>query len=101
MLGWWTIGRATGIGASALLLGLVLSAVPAEAGDLLFWLFAGAAAVAALCGASILLITAVDIVLRRRGTRIRPVRVFDLVFGAAMLLIALLQLDALTGRLPA
>ena len=100
MLGWWTIGRASGIGATAALLALLLWPFQRGYGALL-WPFAGFAAVAGLCGLSILFITALDIVLRRRGKIIRPVRGFDIVLGALLVALSLLQLQEVQGQLPA
>ena len=101
MLAWWTIGRAGGLGVTALLVGVVLWAVPWERGEILFWVFAAAAAVAGLCGVSILAITLFDTLVHRRGRRIRPVRVFDVVLGLALVAFSLLQLQTVAGRLPA
>ena len=100
MLGWWTIGRASGIGATAGVLALLLW--PFQRGyDSLLWPFAGLAAVAGLCGLSVLFITAVDMVLRRRGRSIRPVRGFDIVLGAGLVALSLLQLQEVQAQLPA
>ena len=101
MLGWWTLQRASGTGAVAALVAVVLWPVEASSDEPLFWLFGAAAAVAGLCGVSILLITALDIARRSRGTIMRRVRIFDIAFGALLLLLSLLQLEAWYGRLPA
>jgi hypothetical protein len=101
MLGWWTVRRASGIGVTALLLALVLWAFPASSDEALFWVFAAAAALAGLCGVSILAITLLDIVLHRRGERMRPVRGFDLALGLLLVGLSLLQLQTVAGRLPA
>ena len=100
MLGWWTIGRASGIGATAALLALLLWPFQRGYGPLL-WPFAVLAAVAGLCGLSILLITVVDMILRRRGKIIRPVRGFDIVLGALLVALSLLQLQDVQAQLPA
>jgi hypothetical protein len=101
MLGWWTLGRASGVGASAGLLALVLWPFWGEHPDTLVWPFVAAAAVAGLCGLSILLITALDIVTHRRGRRMRPVRGFDIVLGVALVALSLAQLGDAAGQLPA
>jgi hypothetical protein len=101
MLGWWTIGRASGIGASAGLLALLLWPFYRRYGDPLTWPFAAAAALAAVCGASILLITLGDMAFHRRGRRIRPVRGFDIGLGLLLVLLAILELQDVQGQLPA
>jgi hypothetical protein len=101
MLGWWTLGRASGVGASAGLLALVLWPFSSDGDGALLWPFAAAAALAGLCGASILLITALDILTHRRGHRMRPVRGFDLVLGVVLLALSLAQLGDAAGQLPA
>ncbi|HEY0149187.1 MAG TPA: hypothetical protein VGB70_09280 [Allosphingosinicella sp.] len=101
MLGWWTIGRASGVGASAALLALLLWPLWSEKGGALVWPFAASAAVAGLCGVSILLITAFDILTRRRGRRMRPVRGFDIVLGIGLIALSLAQIHNAAGQLPA
>ena len=101
MLGRWTLQRASGTGAVAALVAIVLWPVQAASDEPLFWLFGAAAAVAGLCGVSILLITALDIARRSRGTIMRRVRIFDIAFGALLLFLSLLQLEGWLGRLPA
>jgi hypothetical protein len=101
MLGWWTIGRASGVGAAAALAGLVLWPVQRAYGDALFWPLLAAAGLAGFCGASILLITVGDLLFhRRRGDRLRPVRVFDIVFATLLMTISIAQLEDLAGQLP-
>ena len=102
MLGWWTIGRASSTGAISSAIALLLWPFYSGAGDTVEWPFAAAACLAGLCGVSILLITLGDMLFhRRRGQRIRPVRVFDVVLAAALIALSLLQLDQLLGQLPA
>ena len=84
MLAWWTIGRATGVGLTAGLVCLVL------------WPFAAALALAGLSGASILLITAGDMLLRKRGESLRPVRAFDIAVGTALAVPSVIELAALS-----
>jgi len=101
MLGWWTIGRASGLGATAALAALVVWPIQGRYEDALFWPLLAAAGLAGFCGASILLITAGDLVFhRRRGQRLRPVRVFDVVLGTLLIALCLAQLDDLAGQLP-
>ena len=98
MLSAWTIGRATGAGASAGLLALILWPLWLLF-DALFWPTVVAAAVAGLCGLSILAITVADLLFhRRRGARIRPVRIFDVVLGASLVLLAFAELKSLEAQ---
>ncbi|MGS1017341.1 hypothetical protein [Allosphingosinicella humi] len=86
MLAWWTIGRATGTGIIALLAGAVLwplhASIPATEPY-----YEAVLGVAAFCGASILWITAMDILRhRRRGHRLHAIRVFDIAIALALIL---------------
>jgi hypothetical protein len=102
MLSWWTIGRASGIGAVAGLAALLLWLFERAYGDPLVPPLRVAAAIAGLCGLSILLITAIDLVFhRRRGKRVRPLRVFDVALGAALVILGLIVLDDLAGQVAA
>lgn len=89
----WTL---VGIGAVAELLALALWAF-VGAYESLFWPFLLLSLVAALGGAWLVLATMFDLTFHRpRGERLRPVRGFDLVLGAGLFVLALLQLrDAL------
>jgi hypothetical protein len=100
MLGWWTIRRASGLGGACALLALLLWPFHPGSPELLRWPFALLAAAAGLCGLSILLMTLIDMALHRRGSRIRPVRGFDLVFGAGLAALSLAQLHDFAGQLP-
>ncbi len=95
MLAWWTIGRATGIGISAGLICLVLWPIYAAYQERVFWPFAMTLAIAAVCGVSILAITAADMLIRRRGQRVRPIRAFDIAVGLLLAGPALVELHAL------
>ena len=96
----WTIGRASGIGASAGLLALLVWFLH-RAYDGFAWPLAFLASVAGLCGISILTITALDLAFhRRRGQRVLPLRIFDIVLGSALVLLCLVRLDDLRGQLP-
>ncbi len=99
MLRWWTISRATGIGVSAGLAALLLWPLYAAYQERVLWLFLVALGVAAVCGVSILLITAADMLLRRRGESMRPVRAFDIAVGVLLSLPSLMQLAALSDEL--
>ena len=95
MLSLWTIRRATGIGVVAGLAALILWPVYAAYQERTYWFFVAALAVSALCGLSILLMTGVDMLLHRRGDRVRPVRAFDIALGVALLVPSLIQLESL------
>jgi hypothetical protein len=99
MLGWWTIGRATGVGAPAGLLALVLWPLYARFQEPMLWPFAAALGVALLCGLSILLITALDMLTRRRGESLRPVRAFDIALGITLAAPSLAELQGLSPQL--
>ncbi len=101
MLGWWTIGRATGTGISAGLVCLVLWPIYAAYQERVLWPFAAALALAAVCGLSILAITAADILFRRRGRSVRPIRAFDIAIGVGLAVPSILQLRALWEQLQA
>ena len=97
MFQWWTIGRATGVGAVAGLAGLILWPAYAALQGARLFSYAAALAVTAFCGGSILWITVVDLLFhRRRGERLIPLRIFDvalallLVIPTSRTLIALL-----------
>jgi hypothetical protein len=95
----WTIRRASGIGASFGLAALLIWPFAYFYPDSLSWPLLGAAAVAGLCGASILLMTVADLLFHRpRGRRLRPVRTFDLALGMALLGLALLEAEAVAGQ---
>jgi hypothetical protein len=87
MLRWWTLGRAIAGGAVAGLMALVLWPAYAAVGEALLIPYLAALAIAAICGFSILWITAADLLFhRRRGGRIIAVRVFDVALGLFLLL---------------
>jgi hypothetical protein len=94
----WTL---VGLGVTAELLALGLWAF-AAAYSALFWPFVLLSCVAALAGAWLVLATMFDLTFHRpRGQRVRPVRGFDLVLGAGLFVLALLQLRYALGQLPA
>ena len=93
--------RVSGVGGSAGLAALLLWPFYRSYGEPLLWPFALLAALAGLCGLAILLITAGDMLFRRRGARIRPVRGFDIAFGLGLVLLSLLELQDAAGQLAA
>lgn len=93
MLGFWTIPRASGIGVVAGLASILLWQAYVAWHEPVRGFYLAALAITALCGVTILLLTAADVLFhRRRGRRIRPVRAFDVVLG---LLLALPALSAI------
>lgn len=80
----WTVQRAevTGIGLG--LLALLVSAFAESRTAIL--IYAGLLVLTILCGASILLISAIDAHKRQRGDLVRPIRMFDLAMGAVLVL---------------
>ncbi len=95
MLGWWTIGRATGVGVTTGLVALVVWPLHAAWPESLHWPFIALLAVTAFCGASILLLTLKDIYRRSRGTIMHRIRIFDITLGLLLLVPSLFQLRAL------
>jgi hypothetical protein len=94
----WTL---VGLGVTAELLALALWAF-AAAYWALFWPFVLLSCIAAVAGAWLVLATMLDLTFHRpRGQRVRPVRGFDLVLGAGLFVLALLQLRYALGQLPA
>jgi hypothetical protein len=94
MLAGWTIGRASGIGASAGLVALLLWPAQRAYPEGLSWPLLAAAALAGLCGLSVLVITAGDLLFhRRRGARVRPLRMFDIILGVALIALAMLEMQ--------
>jgi len=94
MLRWWTIGLASGIGFSAEFVALFLWPIAANAVPrIFFWPFVAAVFLAAFCALSILVLTARDMMLNRRGERIRAIRIFDLVFALIVVGLTILQLQ--------
>lgn len=90
---WWTISRATGVGILAGFAAILIAGLGGTPGPVLLRLYAGLLALTALCGASILWITAFD--MRARGTsgRMRPIRGFDFAVGLVLLVPSLYALS--------
>jgi hypothetical protein len=102
MLRWWTIGRATGVGVIAACSTLILWPLYGAYREYLIWPLLLAVGVAGFSGVSILAITTVDLLFhRRRSERLRPLRVFDLIVAFLLIALTLLQLETLSGQLPA
>ena len=90
--GVWTLPRASGVGLVFGIGAILLAGLFDTSGSLLYP-YAALLAATALCGASVLWITASD--MRTRGTsgRMRPIRGFDAALGLALLLPSLYALS--------
>jgi H+/Cl- antiporter ClcA len=101
MPAFWTFRRAMALGAGAELAALLVWPFFRLYREALEWPFAVLAALAGLCGVSILLMTAADLVQHRRGRRIKPLRGFDFSLGGLLVGLSLLQIqDVRAGWLP-
>ena len=89
----WTLSRASGTGIVAGLAAILLAGLFDTGRGALLDVYAALLVLTALCGASILWITALD--MRARGTsgRMRPIRGFDAALGLALLLPSLYALS--------
>ena len=89
----WTIPRASGVGIVAGLAAVLVAGIFDTSPAGLLHPYAALLALTALCGASILWITAFD--MRERGTsgRMRPIRGFDAAVGLGLLLPSLYALS--------
>jgi hypothetical protein len=92
---WWTIPRAAGVGIVAGIGAILLGGLFEYPSDAMLAGYLILVAVTALCGASMLWITLLD--MRERGTsgRILPIRGFDVALGLALLLPSLYALRPL------
>ena len=95
----WTIQRATGIGVVTGFAAILIAGLFTLSRDGLLYPYAALLAATALCGASVLWITAFD--MRDRGTsgRMRPIRGFDAAVGLALLAPSLYALSLVWGDL--
>lgn len=95
----WTIQRATATGAGAALTAVLLRLLYPSWPDELRLPLLAACIAAALCGVSILLMTAVDRYRRgRRGARLLPLRAFDVAVALVLVLPALMLVPALLAE---
>lgn len=92
----WTVQRATGLGVVAGLAALVMRLFLPAAPELLRLPLLALCALTAFCGLSILWITAVDRYRRgRRGSRLLPLRAFDIALALLLVLPSLWLMPAL------
>jgi hypothetical protein len=92
MLAFWTIQRATVVGIVAGLTALIVSALIGGWPGPLLYAYATLLAFTALCGASVLWITLIDVRNRGRGGRMRPIRAFDVAAASLLILPSLYAL---------
>jgi len=90
---WWTLQRATGLGIVTGITAVLVAGLAGPSDGTVLYPYAALLAFTALCGASILWITAFD--MRTRGTsgRMRPIRGFDAAVGLALLVPSLYALS--------
>lgn len=93
MLRGWTLQRATSIGIVAGITALLTAAIIDVWPEGLLYPYAALLLVTALCGVSILWITATDMRVRGTSSRMRPIRGFDVAVGLALLLPSLYALQ--------
>jgi hypothetical protein len=92
----WTTNRLAGIGCAAGLAAMVLWPLYAEWPGIVGWPFMAVLAIAAVCGIALLWITIRDIQRRSgRGSRIRPIRAFDVILGLLLSVPSLIELRAI------
>jgi hypothetical protein len=92
----WTINRAAGTGLVAGLAALVLWPIFAAYQEPFRFLYMAALSLTAFSGASILAMTAADLILRpKRGQRTIPIRILNLVLGLLLFVPASVTLGTL------
>jgi hypothetical protein len=92
----WTANRLAGIGLIAGLVALFLWPLYGEWPQVIGWPFMAALAVAAACGIVLLWITMRDIQHRSgRGSRLKPIRAFDVILGLLLSVPSLVELRAI------
>ena len=99
MLDRWTIQRASGVGIACGIAAILIAGLFSTSADRLLYPYVLLLGLTALCGASVLWITAAD--MRSRGTsgRMRPIRGFDAALGLALLLPSLYALSLVWPQL--
>src|SRR5688572_10309040 len=94
-LRFWTIRNALAAGITSGIAAMILWPLYAASNDLLLP-FLIVLAITAFCGLSVLCITIFDLAgHRRRGARLLPIRVFDIILGLVLSLPSLIELHEL------
>lgn len=92
----WTIHQVSGAGVAAGLIALLLWPLYATWPALVQLPFIAALAVAAGCGVAILVMTLRDLKHRSgRGSRLKPIRTFDVILGLALSVPSIVELRAI------
>jgi len=92
----WSLHRIAGAGCAAGLAALLLWPVYYTWPEIALLPFMLALAAAGLCGTAILWLTMIDLARRPgRGSRLRPIRTFDIVIGLMLAVPSLLELRAI------
>jgi hypothetical protein len=91
-LRYWTTARAGGAGSIAGLAALLLWPAYAAFPRTMILPFVAALLVACLCGASILWIISLDVTRHVRGSRLRVIRIFDILLGLVLAVPTFLEL---------
>ena len=95
----WTIHQVSGVGCAAGLAALLLWPLYAGWPEVALLPFIAALSVAAACGMAMLWMTLVDLKRRSgRGSRLRPIRVFDVILGLLLSVPSLVELRAITPQ---
>lgn len=92
----WTIHQVSGVGCAAGLAAVVLWLFHAAWPEVVRFPFTVALSVAAGCGIAMLLMTLADLKRRSgRGSRLRPIRTFDILLGLLLSIPSLIELRAI------
>ena len=92
----WTTNQLSGVGLLAGLAALLLWLFYGRWPEIVGWPFIVALAVAAICGSAMLLVTLRDMKHRSgRGSRLKPIRTFDVIFGLVLAVPSLVELSSI------
>jgi hypothetical protein len=92
----WTTNQLSGIGLVAGLAAVLLWLFYGRWPEIVGWPFIVALAVAGICGVAMLLATLRDVKHRSgRGSRLKPIRTFDVIFGLVLAVPSLIELGSI------